>query len=457
MIIQQYNIMKQIFFTTLLFFYSFSLMAQDISGFWYGYPDMKTHRLRLTIQLQKKGEQYMATLQMPDHSSQEYSAQLVSFENKQLTLQFPEADLTCIGNLQEGERFVGSVTQEGYTFDLVLTRKPIVFKRPQTPKAPFPYTSEEIRIPHPEANITLAGTLTLPKNCETSPVVLFLSGSGGQDRDNTFFEHKTFWVLADYLARKGIASLRVDDRGIGQSEGNFQAAGLPDFDADAQVALAYLRHRPEFDSTRVGVIGHSEGAFVAFSLAGRKEVDFIVTMAGGGINGRELLLMQRAALLKASGAQADFIEQYNQYMRQAQDIVLQSADAITCEKRLASLFIGTPLAGQERAITQQLYNPGKIELLKYDPEWDFPEINCPVLALNGDKDCQVPVENLSHIQQGISSNGNTQVTTIIYPGLNHMFQSAQTGLPVEYADIEETIHSKVLEDLTNWLLQFTTK
>ncbi len=378
-------------------------------------------------------------------------------ENQQLDIRFPDADVACLVRWQEGERLTGSITQDGYTFDLELTRKPVIFRRPQTPQAPFPYASEEVEIPHPEAAITLAGTLTLPKNQSQSPVVLILSGSGGQDRDNTFFEHKTFWVIADYLARKGIATLRVDDRGIGRSTGDFQAAGLPDFDTDAQAALAYLKKRPEIDTAHVGVIGHSEGAFVAFCLAGRKEVDFIVTMAGGGVNGRELLLMQRAALLKASGAQPEFIEQYNQYMRQAQEVVLQTADATSCEKRLGTLFAGTPLTGQEKAITKQLYNPGKIELLKYDPEWDFPEISCPVLVLNGDKDCQVPVENLTYIQQGISGNGNTQVTTITYPGLNHMFQTAQTGLPVEYSDIEETIHPKVLEDLAQWLLQISGK
>lgn len=449
--------MKKQLSLLILLFYCGTILSQEISGTWHGYPNMKTHRLRMTIDIQKTENTYTAILEMPDFASQKYKANSVRFENHQLTLQFPEADVVCTVALQNEHRFIGSITQEGYTFDLELTRKPVVFNRPQTPKAPFPYSSEEVRIPHPEANLTLAGTLTLPKNQEKCPVVLFLSGSGGQDRDNTFFEHKTFWVIADHLARKGIASLRVDDRGIGQSEGDFQSAGLPDFDTDAQAALAYLKRRPEFDTAHVGVIGHSEGAFVAFSLAGRKEVAFIVTMAGGGINGHELLLMQRSALLKASGAQPDFIEQYNQYMRQAQDIVLQTANATTCEKRLASLFAGTSLAGQEKAITKQLYNPGKIELLKYDPEWDFPEISCPVLVLNGDKDCQVPVANLTYIQQGLTANGNEQVTTITYPDLNHMFQTAQTGLPVEYADIEETIHPKVVEDITHWLLQITAK
>ena len=140
-------------------------------------------------------------------------------------------------------------------------------------------------------------------------------------------------------------------------------------------------------------------------------------------------------------------------MRLAQDIVLQSGDAATCERKLTELFNGTPLAGQAAATTQQLYNVAKIELLKYNPEWDFPEITCPVLALNGDKDCQVPVENLEFIRKGISENGNTQVKTIVFPGLNHMFQPAVTGSPVEYSDIEETIAPAVLQEIVNWLNQ----
>ena len=295
--------------------------------------------------------------------------------------------------------------------------------------------------------------MTGPASGARCKAVVLVSGSGGQDRNNTFSEHKTFFVLADYLARHGIATLRVDDRGVGKSGGNLKESGLPDADADAVAAVNYLKQRPEINADSVGVIGHSEGAFVAFSMAARKEVPFIITLAGGGVSGSELLLMQRAALLKVSGVKEDFIEKYNNYMRQAQDIVLQSGDAATCERKLTELFNGTPLAGQAAATTQQLYNVAKIELLKYNPEWDFPEITCPVLALNGDKDCQVPVENLEFIRKGISENGNTQVKTIVFPGLNHMFQPAVTGSPVEYSDIEETIAPAVLQEIVNWLNQ----
>ncbi len=427
------------------------LFAQDITGSWYGYPDLKTHKLRLTIEVQRQKDSYSANLKIPDLSDRIYPATKAEFTANRLTLEFPDAGIFCEGALQQDGQINGTLQQDGYTFPLSLNRQPVTFRRPQTPQPPFPYRSEEVTFRNEEAGITLAGTLTLPQSPTTKKAVLFISGSGAQDRDNTFFEHKTFLVIADYLARNGIASLRVDDRGTGASAGDFNASGMPDFETDALAALQYLRQRPEIHPDSIGAMGHSEGAFIAFSLAAQKKAAFIITLAGGGINGSELLLQQRAALLRASGAKEDFIANYNQYMRQAQEIVLQTADAQTCERKLTELFAGSSLAGQAAAITRQLYNPGKIELLKYDPEWDFPEITCPVLALNGDKDCQVPVENLDAIRKGITDNGNAQVTTIAYPGLNHMFQTADKGLPVEYSDIEETICPKVLADIVKWL------
>jgi len=427
------------------------LFSQDITGIWYGYPYLKTHRLRLIIELQQQKDICSATLKIPDLSDRIYPATKADFINTPFNLEFPDAGISCQINRQTDKQLHGTLTQDGYTFPLILSRQPVVFHRPQTPQPPFPYRSEEVTFRNEAAGIILAGTLTLPLTPTTKKAVLFISGSGPQDRDNTFHEHKTFLVIADYLARNGIASLRVDDRGTGASTGNFNASGLPDFETDAYTALQYLKQRPEIRPDSIGIIGHSEGAFIAFNLAARKEVAFIITLAGGGVNGSELLLLQRAALLRASGAKEEFINTYNQYMQQAQEIVLQTADAQTCERKLTELFVGTPLAGQASETTRQLYNPGKIELLKYDPEWDFPEITCPVLALNGDKDCQVPVENLTYIHKGITTNGNLQVTTIAYPGLNHMFQTADKGLPVEYSDIEETICPKVIKDIIKWI------
>ena len=436
-----------------LLFVSLTLVAQDITGKWYGYPDLKNMRLRLEYHVEKVGDGYQVTLKIPDLSEKTYRADAVELADHVLTVNIADAQTRSVLRLQTDGSLKGTFLWEGYDFELLLTRTPVVFRRPQTPKGPFSYHSEEVTFQNADDGVTLAGTLTWPASGARCKAVVLVSGSGGQDRNNTFSEHKTFFVLADYLARHGIATLRVDDRGVGKSGGNLKESGLPDADADAVAAVNYLKQRTEINADSVGVIGHSEGAFVAFSMAARKEVPFIITLAGGGVSGSELLLMQRAALLKASGIKEDFLEKYNNYMRQAQDIVLQSGDAATCERKLTELFNGTPLAGQAAATTQQLYNVAKIELLKYNPEWDFPEITCPVLALNGDKDCQVPVENLEFIRKGISENGNTQVKTIVFPGLNHMFQPAVTGSPVEYSDIEETIAPAVLQEIVNWLNQ----
>ena len=296
-----------------LLFVSLTLGAQDITGKWYGYPDLKNMRLRLEYHVEKAGGGYQVTLKIPDLSEKTYRADAVELADHVLTVNIADAQTRSILRLQADGSLKGTFLWEGYDFELLLTRTPVVFKRPQTPKEPFSYHSEEVTFQNADDGVTLAGTLTWPASGARCKAVVLVSGSGGQDRNNTFSEHKTFFVLADYLARHGIATLRVDDRGVGKSGGNLKESGLPDADADAVAAVNYLKQRPEINADSVGVIGHSEGAFVAFSMAARKEVPFIITLAGGGVSGSELLLMQRAALLKVSGVKEDFIEKYNNY------------------------------------------------------------------------------------------------------------------------------------------------
>lgn len=432
---------------------SLPLAAQQPTGTWYGYPDLKTNRIRLEINLSKQaqGAHYSATLKMPDISPALHTASQAEVVEDTLFVFFPQAGVACKGICVSDSLISGTIQWGQYLFPLELTRRPVVFRRPQTPQPPYPYRSEDIAFRNEKDGLTLAGTLTLPEQAKQCKAVVIVSGSGPQDRNNTFFEHKTYQVIADYLTRHGIAVLRVDDRGTGQSEGNAATTSLPDETADARAAIAYLKTRPEIHPDSIGIIGHSEGAFVAFTLAAAGESPFIITLAGGGVCGSELLLMQRAALLRANGAQDAFITFYNNYMRQAQNIVLQSKDQAACRQELAKLFAGSPLAGQEANLTSQLFNPATIELMRYNPLPDFQRITCPVLALNGTKDCQVPVENLEYIQKGIRANGNSKVTVISYLGLNHMFQPAQSGLPSEYSDIEETIDPQVLKDIVQWL------
>ena len=255
-----------------LLFVSLTLGAQDITGKWYGYPDLKNMRLRLEYHVEKAGGGYQVTLKIPDLSEKTYRADAVELADHVLTVNIADAQTRSILRLQADGSLKGTFLWEGYDFELLLTRTPVVFKRPQTPKEPFSYHSEEVTFQNADDGVTLAGTLTWPASGGRCKAVVLVSGSGGQDRNNTFSEHKTFFVLADYLARHGIATLRVDDRGVGKSGGNLKESGLPDADADAVAAVNYLKQRPEINADSVGVIGHSEGAFVAFSMAARKEV-----------------------------------------------------------------------------------------------------------------------------------------------------------------------------------------
>ena len=425
--------------------------AQQLKGDWQGKVNIGPATLRIGLHVEHANDSYSGTMDSPDQGAYALPMADIAESDGRVTFAVPQSGIRYAGTLRGDSLLDGTLTQGNASIPLRLQKGESLVKRPQTPRPPFPYRSEEVTIRNEKAGVTLAGTLTLPDTTGKCKAVIIVSGSGAQDRNNTFFEHKTYLVLADYLSRQGIAVLRMDDRGVGQSEGNAATTSLPDETADARAAIAYLKTRPEIHPDSIGIIGHSEGAFVAFTLAAAGESPFIITLAGGGVCGSELLLMQRAALLRANGAQDAFITFYNNYMRQAQNVVLQSKDQAACRQELAKLFAGSPLAGQEANLTSQLFNPATIELMRYNPLPDFQRITCPVLALNGTKDCQVPVENLEYIQKGIRANGNSKVTVISYPGLNHMFQPAQSGLPSEYSDIEETIDPQVLKDIVQWL------
>lgn len=445
--------MKRITLLSIVMLLTITAHSQDFTGLWYAQPNVKTARLRLALDIEPSDSEgkYDIKLQSTDQSKEWFSVDSYQLDNNQLSFSVSRLSLSAQCTFQSDTLLKGTLRQHGGSFPLTFTRTPIILNRPQTPKAPFPYISKDVTFRNNEDQITLAGTLTLPDSKEPSKAVILLSGSGPQSRDSEIFEHKTFAIIADYLARQGIATLRFDERGVGESEGDFSTASIPEFASDAEAAIEYLKGRPEIISNQIGVIGHSEGAAVAFTIAAQDMVNFVITLAGGGINGEELLLMQRAALLKASGADSAFIQNYNKYMRAAQQIALQTANKETCQAQLADLFRGSELAGSEQAIANQLHTTTMLGMLRYDPAWDYPDITVPVLALNGDKDRQVPVENLKYIEQGLLENGNDRVMIKVFPGLNHMFQTATTGLPDEYAIIEESFNEEVLKMIASWI------
>ncbi|MDR2968821.1 MAG: alpha/beta hydrolase [Tannerellaceae bacterium] len=439
----------------LLFVCAFNVSAQDITGKWYGNVDMGGMKLRIIFSIAQSGEGYTGFLLSPDQSSQEIPADIITWKDNQLTMTITQLAFSYKGTLKEDETLEGAISQMGATFPAILSRKPFEVNRPQEPRPPYPYKEEEVTFQNSGAGIKLSGTLTLPNGNGTFPAVILVTGSGSQNRDEEMMGHKPFLVIADYLTRRGIAVLRYDDRGVGRSEGDFEKAFISDFADDAAAAIAFLKSRKEIDPKKTGAIGHSEGGAVVTLLAAKQIPSFIITLAGVGVAGREVLRSQREAIFKASGAQQNYIDSYNATMAKAEDMLLAASnfDQADMEQQLKTLFAQTPLAGQEKTVLKQLSMPVFRSLLLFDPAVCFKEIRCPVLALNGAKDLQVvPSLNLEGFRK-ITTNGNKQVTVREYPGLNHLFQTTATGLPTEYNQLEETFSPTVMKDISEWILR----
>ena len=375
--------------------------AQQISGTWNGQLDLQVMKLNLVFHFDGG-----CTLDSPDQGAKGIAGEVKELSEQRVDVAFPSIGAGFSGDLKDG-KIVGTFRQMGREMPLTLSRGELVRNRPQTPRPPYPYETREVTFTNDEANATLAGTLTLPANFETlkkRTVVLMVTGSGLQNRDEELFDHKPFAVIADYLARRGIASLRYDDRGFGQSTGDVANATTADFAQDAEAGIRFLR---SMIFSRVGILGHSEGGSVAFMLGARQAVDFIVALAAPGIKGDTLLVEQTNALLQLSG---------------------QPAKMTLKQMRLT-------MAMQET-------NPWYDFFTEYDPVADIAATKCPVFALNGSLDKQVlPESNLNAIYQLLTlhSSLHTPHSTKEYPGLNHLFQHATTGATTEYDHIEETI------------------
>ncbi|KIG15606.1 hypothetical protein DB30_05354 [Enhygromyxa salina] len=342
--------------------------------------------------------------------------------------------------------------------------------RPQTPKPPFPYAIEQLEIPNPEApGVSLAATLTVPEGPGPHPVAVMISGSGLQDRDETIANHKPFWVIADHLSRNGIAVLRYDDRGFGESRGDPSNATLEDFASDTWAAAMAVAARPEIDGDRVGLIGHSEGGVIAPLVASAhpEQIDFIVMLAGTGVTGSEVIIRQQRLILAASGADEASIAIAEAEARKLHAAVL----ANTIETAPAALEKLLRAAVDEQASTEKptpeqldatieaqitaLNSPWFRHFLGWDPAPVLAKLKLPVLVMAGDMDLQVDVEqNMAPIQAALINNPAAEF--VLLPGLNHLFQPARTGAPDEYAMIEMTIEPAVLEELARWI-RVTTK
>lgn len=333
---------------------------------------------------------------------------------------------------------------------------------PQEPKPPFDYIVEDVTFENKQDNVKLAGTLSIPKNKENFPTAILISGSGPQDRNSELLGHKPFLVIADHLTKNGIAVLRVDDRGTAKSEGDYNKTGLQGFARDTESALAYLKTRNDINASKIGLIGHSLGGVIAPIVASKTdEVSFVVMLAGSGISGDKLMLLQKAMVERQMGVPETSIESGQQNIGGAYHIILdQTIPNDSLKPKLKSYF-KTAFGGmlpenQVNAIASQLTFPWLVDFIRFDPAVALSKTKCAVLAINGSKDLQVPAdENLKAIDSILKANGNQNVKTQKLQDLNHLFQESETGLPTEYANIEETFSPKALEIMTEWIKKNT--
>lgn len=464
--------MKKLFLTLLsTFIFIISTHAQDIVGSWNGALNVGAAKLRLVINISKVDNGYKSTLDSPDQGAKGIPVTKTTFENSKLSFEIPAAGILYTGDFQN-DKFVGTFKQGGREFPLELVKGTVVVEapvRPQEPKKPFPYYSEDITFENPKAQITLAGTLTLPQKEGVFPAVILISGSGPQNRDEELLGHKPFLVISDYLTRNGIAVLRFDDRGVGQSKGVFKTATSADNASDVESAVAYLRTRKEIK--QIGLMGHSEGGLIApMVAAANPNVAFIVLLAGTGISGDKLLLMQQELIARANGDDEKEINLTKKMSEKVFELITKSNDDEQLKKDLAEYMakalkenpeVKPASQKEEEFIAEQVnsvISPWMQYFLKYDPATSLKKVKCPVLALNGEKDLQVPAkENLLAIESILKKSGNKDVTVKAYAGLNHLFQECKTGSPSEYPTIQQTFSPVVMEEFTKWIKEKTMK
>lgn len=445
-----------------------SAAVLDPAGTWTGALQVGAVRLRLVFHLQADSTGALsATLDSPDQGATGIPLDHVRLDGRALQILAIKIGARYDGEFSpDGTRIDGTWSQRGNSLPLVLERgEAPVIRRPQTPQPPFPYRSEDVEI-ESVPGVTLAGTLTMPHTGGPFAAVLLVSGSGPQDRDETLFEHRPFAVIADHLTRRGIAVLRLDDRGVGRSTGDFQAATSEDFGRDAAAAVRWLAKHEEIESRRVGILGHSEGGLIGPMVASRsRDVAFLVLLAGPGVRGDQILFEQGEQIARVAGEDSLAIARQRTAQETLFAIVQREADPDAARRQMEEawkkLRATLPVDQQSKpeysddVARQQfdtLLSPWFRMFLTYDPGPTLQRVKCPVLALFGAKDLQVvPSQNAPAVEAALRAAGNRDVTVRTLPGLNHLFQTSTTGAVSEYATIEETIAPAVLETISTWI------
>ncbi|MCX6358366.1 MAG: alpha/beta fold hydrolase [Armatimonadetes bacterium] len=462
-----------------------SAFAQSPSpvGDWYGALGVGGRALRLVMHITGEPGAFKATMDSPDQGAKDIPMDSVTLAGSRVTLGLKMAGASYEGDIDAGgNTMAGKWRQMGSEMPLTLHRsldgKPVDVKpdkvpepiRPQNPKRPYPYREVEVTFATKTPGVRLAGTLTLPRGKGPFPAVMLLTGSGAQDRDEELLGHRPFLVWSDALTRRGIAVLRCDDRGVGKSGGSMALATTSDFAWDALCGVAFLRKRPEIDPRRVGLMGHSEGACTAALAASRSaDVAFVVHLAGTGVTGDQVILAQAEAIGRAQGLPEETLRAAHKTNSTIYSIVkarkgdIETAEAL--RKALTESFdalpedqrkaMGDPQAGIAAQI-QQVTSPWFVHFLTHDPTTALRKVRCPILALNGELDLQVlPDQNLPPIRRALAAAGNRRARLVRLPGLNHLFQTCDTGNPSLYGEIKETVSPSALKLVCDWVVATT--
>ena len=422
--------------------------APDPTGDWRGTLQAGAAKLRLALHL---GE--TSTLDSLDQGAMGLPARM-TVEGRRITITIDQVG-SIEGELSaDGSTITGFLNQGGARLPLSFERGTFAAaQRPQTPVGPFPYRSEEVGYDNPQRpGVHLAGTLTIPPGSGPFPAVLLITGSGAQDRDETLFEHKPFLVLADYLTRRGVAVLRVDDRGLGGSTGASPRDTTADFATDVEAGVAWLKKHRAIDADRIGLLGHSEGGAIAPLVASRDDaIAFVVLLAGPGVPGADVIVEQVRAIAQAAGAPPAIAAQNAAMQRGLMDLLLKTPDDAAAQAAITAYFASHGAPAPAEPVIAQLLSPWYRHYIAHDPRPALRALKMPVLALLGGKDIQVTTaQNLPALREALQGNPRARVVEL--PGLNHLFQTATTGGVEEYGSITETIAPAALELISDWIV-----
>lgn len=452
--------MKRIITLILLAVCTIMAYAQGVEGSWKGLLDLGQAKLNLVFNITADGAGKPAcTMDSPDQGAKGIPAEVVVSDGTKVKITVGAIRMTYTGELKD-DMIKGTFTQNGFSLPLDLTRGKVEMKRPQTPQPPFPYTTEEVTFTNAADNAVLSGTLTIPDAATEAhkgktPVVVMVTGSGLQNRDEELFGHKPFLVLADYLARRGIASLRYDDRSVARSTGDAACATTEDFKNDAVAALRLVRSDKRFG--RVGVLGHSEGGTIAFMLGGEGKADFIVSLAGAALRGDSILVDQNRRMLALNGFTPETCEDYGRALEAVFARIAAGESPAGADSTVAEVIretgVSLPVSLLKNLVSViKTFNPWFRHFITHSPQPGISKTKCPVMAVNGTKDTQVSaVLNLDAVRRLLPKNKRNVVKE--YDGLNHLFQHCTTGSVDEYGKIEETMSEEVMRDIAEWILK----